>query len=303
MNDRSPQHAFDRGFGRPLAIARTTPRPVLVALVAFALGLGVNTAIFFRAYFNFLTPYPHSDQLVVLRPEMLGPPQGVKSEDFIHWKEQTTVFQELGASAEKSLKIRTRDGSISVVASLVTPGFYRMIGDRFFLGNDFPAEHCAPGDKRLVILTNSMWKRLGADPEVIGTTLLLDREPYSVAGVLAPGQRDQGGPVAIPLLLTPGLADQNDLEMNVIGRLAPGVSIREAQAELNTILAQIPHSLSNSNRVWSVSVEPLRSAALANDRKLLIWLLLGGAAFLVLLEGASVVNLLRLRLDPSYQHR
>jgi putative ABC transport system permease protein len=121
--------------------------------------------------------------------------------------------------------------------------------------------------------------------------------------VLAPGQRDQGGSVTIPLVLTTGLANQNDLPMNVIGRLAPGISIREAQAELNTIVAQRPHSLSNSNHVRSVAVEPLRSAAHANDRKLLIWLLLEGAAFLVLLEGTSVINLLRVRSDAAYQHR
>lgn len=302
MNDRLPQNVFKRVFGRPLAIVRGMPRPVLLALVAFALGLGVNTAIFFRAYFDFLTPYPHSEQLVVLRPETLGL-KGMMSEDFIHWREQTTVFQELGASTERDLNIRTPDGSINVVASLVTPGFYRMMGDRFFLGYDFPPEDDTPGENRLVILTNSMWKRLGANPAVIGTTLFMDGEPHTVVGVLAPSQRDQGGSVAIPLIIAPGPANQNDLRVNVIGRLEPGASIREAQAELNGILAGIPHSLSNSNRVWRVSIEPLCSAALTNERKLLSWLLLGGVAFLLLLEGASVVHLFRLRSEAAYQSR
>jgi putative ABC transport system permease protein len=147
-----------------------------------------------------------------------------------------------------------------------------------------------------------MWNRLGSDPGVIGSTLFIELEPYSVVGVLAPGQRDQGGSIAIPLVLTPGLAKQNDFDVNVIGRLSPGVSIREAGAELNRIVAQTPHSGSDRNYVRSVSVEPFRRAALANDRKLLIWLFLGGVAFFVLLEGASVVNLLRLRSDAVYQH-
>jgi putative ABC transport system permease protein len=303
MNKRSSQDALDRGLRRPLAIVRRTPRTVLLVLVALALGLGVNTAIYFRVYFDFLTPYPHSDELVLLRPEMLGPAQGVRSEDFLRWKAQTTAFQELSASTERVLKIRTRDGSIKVVASLVTPGFYRMMGDRFSLGYDFAPEEDRPGRKRQVILTNSMWKQLGADPNVIGSTLFVDLDSYRVVGVLAPGQRDQGGSIAIPLVLSPGLANQNDLHVNVIGRLAPGVSIREARAELNKIVAQTPYSRIDSNHVWGVSIEPFRRAALANDRKLLIWLFLGGAAFLVLLEWASVANLLRLRSDAAYQHR
>ncbi len=298
MNDQLHR----RVSGRPVAFVRGMPRPVLLTLVAFAFGLGVNTAIFFRAYFELLTPYPHSEQLVVLRPETLGV-QGVMAEDFIHWREQTTVFQELGASTERDLSIRTPDGSIDVVASLVTPGFYRMMGDRFSLGYDFPSEDGTPGENRLVILTNSMWKRLGANPAVIGTTLFMDGELHTVVGVLAPSQRDQAGSVAIPLILAPGRANRDDLSLNVIGRLEPGASIRQAQAELDGILAGIPHSLSNSNRVWHVSVEPLCSAALTNERKLLNWLLLSGVTFLLLLEGASVVHLFRLRSEAACQSR
>ena len=303
MNKRSSQDAFDRARRRPLAIVRRIPQPVLLVLVALALGLGINTAIYFRVYFDFLTPYPHSDELVLLRPEVLGDAQGVMSEDYLRWKVQTTAFQELSASTERAVKIRTRDSSMKVVASLVTPGFYRMMGDRFSLGDDFAPEEGTPGKRRQVILTNSMWKRLGSDPGVIGSALVIDLEPYSVVGVLAPGEHDQGGSIATPLVLTPGLANQNDLYVNVIGRLAPEVSIGEARAELNRIVAHIPHGGSDSNHVGSVSVEPFRRAALANDRKLLIWLFLGGLAFLVLLEGASVVNLVRLKSDAAYQHR
>jgi putative ABC transport system permease protein len=299
MNNRLAWKACPRVFGRPHVIVNRIPRPVLLTLVALALGLGVNTALYFRAYFDFLTPYPHVEQLVVVRLETPGPERGVMSQDFTHWKQQATAFQALNASTDRMVEMKTRDGAIKVVASLVTPGFYRMMGDRFSLGDDFNPQE----DARQVILTDSMWKRLGADPAIIGSTVLVNLEPYSVVGVLAPGQRDQGGSVTIPLVFPAGSANQNDLPMNVIGRLAPGVSIREAQAELNTMVAQIPHNLSNRNDVWSVSVEPLRSAARVNDRRLLIWLLVGGAAFLFLLEGTSVVNLLRVRSDAVYQHR
>ena len=293
-----------RSLFRMLAVLRKVPRPALIVLVALALGFGVNTAIFTRSYFDFLTPYPDSDRLVTLRPEMLGNQEGVVSEDFIEWKEKTTVFQDLGASSERPLRIISQDGSRDVAASLVTPGFYQMMGDRFSLGYDFIPDDALPGKDQAVILTHSMWKQLGANVAVIGAMLSIDGRPYSVAGVLAPGPRDNGAPVSVPLVVTPGRANQDDLRMNIIGRLKPGVSIREAQAQLDTIVARIPHSLSNSNRTWSVSVEPLRGALLSNDRKLATWLFLGGIACLLLLESVSVVNLIQLRFDARFQlHR
>jgi putative ABC transport system permease protein len=273
-------------------------------MVALALGLGVNTAIFTRGYFDFLAPYHDSDRLVVLRPEMLGSQEGVMSDDFIEWKEKTTVFQDLGAATEAGLSIITPEGSIKTTASVVTPGFYQMMGDRFSLGYDFIPADALPGKAQVLILTHSMWKRLGTNVAVIGAMLSIDGRPYTVAGVLAPGPRDDGAPVSIPLVVTPGGANQGDLRMNVIGRLKPGVSIREAQAELDTIVARIPHSLSNSNRTWSVSVEPLRGALLSGDRKLATWLFLGGIACFFLLESVSVVNLIQLSSDARYRpHR
>jgi putative ABC transport system permease protein len=293
----------DPRFNRIMAISLRIPRPVLIVLVALALGLGVNTAVFTRSYVDFLTPYPDSDQLVALRPEMLGNQEGVVSDDFIEWKKKTTVFQDLGASTARALSLITPEGSINVAASVVTPGFYQMMGDRFSLGYDFIPGDALPGKDQVVILTHSMWKQLGANVAVIGAMLSIDSRPYTVVGVLAPGPRDNGAPVSLPLVVTPGRANQ-DLRMNVIGRLKPGVSIREAQAELDTIVARIPHSLSNSNRTWSVSVEPLRGAFLSNDRKLANWLFLGGVACFFLLESVSVINLIQLCSDARYQpHR
>jgi putative ABC transport system permease protein len=102
---------------------------------------------------------------------MLGNQEGVMSEDFIEWKEKTTVFQDLGASSERALSIITPEGSTDVAASLVTPGFYQMMGDRFSLGYDFIPGDALPGKEQVVILTHSMWKQLGVNVAVIGAML------------------------------------------------------------------------------------------------------------------------------------
>jgi putative ABC transport system permease protein len=293
----------ERSFIRRMLVLRRIPRPVLIGLVALALGLGVNTAIFTQGYFDFLAPSRDFDRLVALRPEMLGSEEGVVIDDFIEWKEKVTVFQDLEAATERALSILTPEGSINATASVVTPGFYQMMGERFSLGYDFITADASPRKDQFVILTHRMWRRLGSGIAVIGTTLSIDGKPYTVAGVLAPGPRDDGAPVSVPLVVTPGRTNQSDLRMNVIGRLKPGVSIREAQAELDTIVALIPHSLSSSNRTWSVSVEPLRGAVLSNDRRLATWLFLGGIACFFLLESVSVVNLLQLSSDARYRRQ
>jgi putative ABC transport system permease protein len=293
--------------GRILVAVRKIPRPILAVSLAFALGLAINTAIFTLGYLDFLEVCPHADELVRLRPEMQG--EGVLAEDFLKWRQQTTVFQYLEASAEDSLRITTQRGEERLTASSVTPGFYRMMGDRFYLGSDFGSNFGSDldsvegtqGRDRAVILTHAMWKRLGANPSIIGAALIVNGEPYTVAGVLAPGLRDQGAPVTVPLVLNPEGYGKDDQRVNVIGRLKPGVSLREAQANLDSIAARIPHSLSNSNRALSVSVKSLRGTPLASGRNLANWLLLGGVGFVLLVECVSVANLLKLRADASYQ--
>jgi putative ABC transport system permease protein len=300
MSDMANQ---DGAFDRALAALRKIPRPILVVLVAFALGLGANTAIFTLGYSQFLGLYPHPDELVVLQSQMQGHNEEVSTGDFIRWREQTTVFQDLHASTEGAFRIVTQDGPEYVAASLVTTGFYRMMGDRFSLGYDFISEDGTPGRDRVVILAHSMWKRLGADPAIIGSTLAMDGEPYTVVGVLAPGLRDRGASVTVPLVITPEHLNQHDQRMNVIGRLKPGVSIRQAQADVNAVVARMTQSALNSNQGWSVSVEPIEAASLPRDRKLVLWLMLEVVGFVLLIACVSVANLLRLRSEASYRLR
>jgi putative ABC transport system permease protein len=186
MNNRA-----NRGgaFERPPKVLRKIPRAIVAVLAVLALGLVVNAAIFAFGYLQFAGLYPHPDELVVLRSESHD---GILSAaDFLRWREQTNVFQDLHASAEAAFRITTPCGPENVAASLVTSGFYRMMGDRFYLGNDFTPEDGAPGHDHVVILAQTMWKRLGADPAMIGSTILMNGEPYTVVGVLAPGLRDR----------------------------------------------------------------------------------------------------------------
>ena len=152
-----------------------------------------------------------------------------------------------------------------------------------------------------MILTHAMWKRLGGDPAMIGSIILMNGEPYTVVGVLAPGLRDQGAPVTVPLVFKPEPLNPSDRGMNIIGRLKPGVTIQQAQADVSAVMAR--NHLRKSNNGWSVSVEPLQAASLLNERKLVLRLMLGVVAFVLLTACASVANLLRMRSEAGYQVR
>ncbi len=275
-------------------LLRKIPRAIGSVLVVLGLGLAVNAAIFAFGYLEFAGLYPHPDELVVLRSESHG---GILSAaDFLRWREQTTVFQDLHASTEGAFRINTPGGPENVAASQVTTGFYRMMGDRFYLGHDFTPENGMPGGDHVVILSHGMWQRLGANPAVVGSILWMNREPYTVVGVLAPGLRDQGAPVSVPLVFNPEQLNQHDPRLNVIGRLNPSVSIQQAQADVSAASV-------NSNKGWRVTVEPMQAASLPNERKLVLRLMLGVVAFVLLIACASVANLLRVHSEAGYRLR
>jgi putative ABC transport system permease protein len=294
MNNRANRRG---AFVRAPKVLRKIPRAIGAVLAVLALGLALNAAIFAFGYLQFAGLYPHPDELVVLRSESHD---GILSAaDFLRWREQTTVFQDLHASTEGAFRITTQGGPENIAASLVTTGFYRMMGDRFYLGYDFTPEDEAPGQDHVVILAHAIWKRLGANPAIVGSILLMNGEPYTVVGVLAPGLRDRGAPVTVPLVFKPEQLDTSDRRMNVIGRLKPAVTIQQAQADAKAVMARSNLFKSGS----SVSVEPMQAASLPNERKLVLWLMSGVVAFVLLIVCASVANLLRLRSEAGYQLR
>ena len=292
MNNRANQRG---AFVRQPNVLRKIPRVIGAVLAVLALGIVLNAAVFAFGYLEFAGLYPQPDELVMLRSEG----QSLSAAEFLRWKQETTVFQDLHASTEGAFSITTQAGPENIPASLVTTGFYRMLGDRFYLGHDFTPEDGAPGGNHVVILSHAMWKRLGSDPTMMGSTMLMNGKPYTVVGVLAPGLRDRGAPVTVPLVFQPEQLNQYDPRMNIMGRLKPGVAIPQAQSDVDAVTAH-SHQLTNGS---SDSLQPMQAASLPNERKLVLRLMLGVVAFLLLIASVSVANLLRLRSEAGYQLR
>jgi putative ABC transport system permease protein len=272
-----------------------SPGLTLTVLVTLALGIGANTAIFTVDYATLLAPlpYPQPNQLVMVWSKIQTFHNGVSAGDFTDWKQQSTVFQDLDAWTGGAFNIATKDQPEFIQGTRATPGFYRMMGNDFYLGRGFLPEEGQPGKEHVVILTHKLWLKLGSNPKIIGTPLRMDGEPYTVVGVLAPGLSDRGqGQLTVPLVFKPEQVNHDFHWLLVMGRLKPGVTIKQAQADMDAVTTHIATAYPKSNKGWGSFVEPLKNDFLPSERKLTLWLLLGAVGFVLLIACVNVANLL-----------
>jgi putative ABC transport system permease protein len=274
------------------------PGLTLTILLTLALGVGANTAIFTVDYATLLQPlpYPNPDQLVVVWSKIQGFHNGMSAGDFTDWKRENTTFQDMNAWTGGAFNLSTKDQPEQIDGRMVTPGFYRMLGSAFFLGRDFLPEEGQTGRDHEVILTHKLWKRLGANPNIVGQTLKVNAEPYTVVGVLAPGLYDRGqGDIVVPLAFKPEQLNHDFHWLLTIGRLKPGVTIEQARADMDAVTAHIAQQYPKSNKGWSAFVEPLKNDFIPKERIRTLWMLLGAVAFVLLIACVNVANLLLAR--------
>jgi putative ABC transport system permease protein len=146
-----------------------------------------------------------------------------------------------------------------------------------------------------VILTNRLWRQLGANPRIIGQTMQINGEPYTVVGVMASGTADRWDwKLMVPLVFTPEQLNNHDSRewLVVTGRLKPGVSIKQAQAEMDVLAAKEAKNYPKSNQGWGVLVEAFKNDFLPTERQRTLWLLLGAVGFVLLIACLNVANLL-----------
>src|ERR1700761_623966 len=200
-----------------LRLLGRNPGLTITVLLTVALGIGANTAIFTVDYATLLAPlpFPQPDQLVMVWSSIQGNRNGVAAGDFTDWKQQNTVFSDINAWSGTSFNIATKAQPQFLQASITTPGLLQMQGEPLFLGRYFLPEEGQAGHEHVVILTHKLWQKLGADPKIIGTTLRLHNEPYTVVGVQTPGDQDRGeNQLTVPLVFKPEqLKDQRHCKL------------------------------------------------------------------------------------------
>jgi putative ABC transport system permease protein len=277
-----------------------SPAFTLAVLAALALGIGADTAIFSVVNAVLLKPltYPDPDRIVQFlntSPDG-GEFSGASATKFHVWQGQTSVVQDV-AAYDFSGKGLNLTGTVpeQVHGVHVTEAFFRLFGARMLLGRTFTPQEDMPHGGNLVVLSYGFWKRkFGGDPNIVGHTISLSGEPYTILGVTS--QEFESDPVAdlwLPFQFPPNSTDQAHY-FQAAGRLKPGVPLDQAKAQLKLAYAEFKRRYPEADSKASFSVKPLKDVVVGDIRKSLL-VLIGAVSFVLLIACANVANLLMVR--------
>jgi putative ABC transport system permease protein len=274
---------------------RKNPGLTAAVIATLMLGIGATTAIYTVVYAVLLAPlpYPHPEQLVMVWSKVRGHKNGMSAGDFLDWKEQSKSFQQLAAWNGASFNVATQEQPEQLPGMHSTPGWLSMQGMPFLMGRDFRPEEGVPGADHAVILTYKLWNRLGANRDIVGHPMRLNGEPYTVVGVLAPGIGDRFDfELAAPLAFRPEQINHDYHWLLTMGRLKPGVTLQQAQADMDAVTAHIAAAYPTTNKGWGAAVDPLKNDFLPPERIQNLWLLLGAVGFVLVIACVNIANLL-----------
>jgi putative ABC transport system permease protein len=276
------------------------PAFTFAALGALALGIGANTAIFTVVNTVLLKPltYPEPDRIVQFQntsPEGSGP--GASITKFHNWEEQTSVFQDVAAYDFGGPGFNLTGTVPEQIHGIhVTKDYFKLFGAPVMLGRTFTQQEDLPNGGKAAVLSYGLWKRkFGSNPQIVGTTISLGGEPYTILGVLGPSfQTDPVSDIWLPFQFDPNSTNQGHFFL-AAGRLKPGVALAQANAQLKVAADQF-------RRRWpgvigpkdGFAVQPLRDSIVSGVRSSL-FVLLGAVGFVLLIACANVANLLLVR--------
>jgi putative ABC transport system permease protein len=285
---------------------RKSPGFTAVAVITLALAIGAVTAILSALYPVLLRslPFSHPDRLATLgesRHRIVCCSYNSSYPDYLDWTRTAKSFQALAGSASDAFTLTGNGDPKAVFSAMVTPNFFSTLGVAPVLGRDFMAGEDLPEGQgpTVAILSNDFWRSdFAADPRIIGRVLTLDKKPVTVIGILPRDfEYPPAGvvPIWVPLHTNPYTASaRNARWLNVIGRLAPGVSLAQARAEMTGITAQLATEYPHQNKGIVVTVGSLREEVVGDVRPFLL-VLFAAVSFLLLIACANVANLLLAR--------
>ncbi|MEK6321100.1 MAG: ABC transporter permease [Acidobacteriota bacterium] len=279
------------------------PGFAVVAVIALALGIGANAAIFSVVNTVLLRPIPYEDpdRLMVLRENQ--PPKfpefAISPGNFLDWQKQNTVFERV-AAINSAAFILAGEGAEPerLRGARVSAGMFEMLGATPIHGRTFLEEEDKPGHENVVILSNALWKRrFAADINVISQPITLSGISYTVIGVMPPsfGFPDRETEVWAPVAFTARDAQAHGSHyLSAIGRLRPGVTTEQARTEMNAIAGRLAEQYQDTNTGWGVSIFPMQEYDV-RDIKPALLVLLGAVGLVLLIACANVANLLLAR--------
>jgi predicted permease len=275
---------------------RRAPGYSLAVILTLALGIGANTAIFSVVDTYLVRPLAldEPDRTVLLNKQRQDRFGFTSAPNYLDWRERSTSFDALAAVQMWSTTLTGLDVPRRERLALVRPEFFDLLRQQPALGRGFTEAEGEPGAAAVAVLSHDLWlDAFGSDPGVLGTSITLDGVARTVVGVLPAGIEVPGFAARV---YTPLVFEGDALEVRgrnnlyVVGRLADGISLDRAKAEMDGIGRQLASAYPEANEGWTVSVRPLHDALVA-DHANPLWILLAASGFVLLLACVNIASL------------
>jgi predicted permease len=285
-----------------IRILMKTPGFTAVIVGTFALGIGANAALFSVANGVLLNPlpFPQPEQLVTLHQSKPNFATGaIPYPNFRDWQRENQTFSAMAIARPSSFSLLGAGEAEQVSGRRVSAEFFRVLGVEPALGRNFAPGEDERGAGPVVLISAELWQRkFGAAPTVLGKSLTLDDKSYAIIGVLpASFKLYRGIDVYVPIGQWNNPALQNRraaLGLHGIGRLKPGVTLAQAQADLDGVMRRLAEAYPDANRGNGAALVPLKERLVGNIGPIL-WMLLGAVGFVLLIACVNVSNLLLAR--------
>jgi predicted permease len=278
-------------------------------VLTLALSIGANSAIFSVINGVLLRPlpYPQADRIVrIFFSSQTYPKFPLNPFDFLDFRHRNRSFECVAAFTRGDLQLSGSGEPVRLSGFRVTAGYFRVLGFHPARGREFTTKDEFPGNGRVVLLSDKIWRtRFAATPDIVGRRIILDSQPFTVAGVMSPGVDHPGNTyhavaygdtvdVWWPFTFEGNPANRGSHYLEGIGRLKKGITPGQAQAEMNLLVSQLEHEHPKTYTGWRVLVISLyREIVGPSERMLLV--LLGAVALVLLIACANAANLLLAR--------
>jgi len=282
-----------------------SPGYTIVAVLSLALGIGANTAIFSVVYHLLLRPLPYPDSHRIV-DVWHTPPQdsfpgldrfSVSPANYLDWKSQNKDFEQLAIYQSAGFNLSTGDAPVAVTGAAVSSDFFSVLRSNVSYGRAFLPEDEQPGRDQVVVMSHALWQRaFGANPNLIGQTLILNSRRFTVVGIMPAGfQFPPEAELWIPLAWDDKERQTRSIhDYQVIARLNHNVSLAQAQAEMSAISARLEQQYPEADKGWGAVVIPLQEDLVGATRPALL-VLFTAVGFVLLIACANVANLMLAR--------
>lgn len=273
-----------------------------IAIVMMALGIGANTTIFSVVNRILLSPLPYKepDRLYRIygRNDIRGWQYSSLSQpNYVDLRDRNATFEEIGAYTAGNAVLTGESEPLQLSMGLASASLFHLLGIEPQYGRNFLPEEDADGiEPQVVLLSNELWRtQFGEDPAIVGRTLVLNNSPVTVVGVLPAGENWlQWYDLYIPLRPEPD-GDRGNNIIWAFGRLKSGVSITQAQADMDALASSIVEEFPEDNEMTGVTMMPLDEWLIGGDIRTVLWVLMAAVGFVLLIACANLANMLLAR--------